>query len=221
MPRKLFDRELTDLMEQMTDLGNTVDGRIEKTLEALRTQDRELAEEVANSDRAIDEREHMIEKMCLNLLALQQPIAGDLRMIAGCLKILTDMERVADQCADICEIVASEGLNGNSMTLSHVVKMLEAARSMYRGSLDVLLSRDMDTASRICREDDEVDAMFSRIVLEVCGGIAERPQSVMLDVDIIFIAKYIERVADHATNIAEWVIYMVTGNHPDLNAKVM
>lgn len=220
MPRKLFDRELTELMEQMAEMGNTVDGRIERTIEALRTQDLKAAAEIAGSDRPIDEKENLIEKACLDLIALQQPIASDLRMIAACLKILTDMERVADHCADICEIIASEGLNGNTLALTHVVKMLEAARAMYRGSVDVLLSGDAPGARAVCKADDEVDAMFSRIVLEVCGGIAERPQDVMQDVDMIFITKYIERMADHATNIAEWVIYMETGEHPDLNAKM-
>ncbi len=219
MPRKLFDRELTELIEEMTNLGNTVDGRIEQTIDVLRTLNLEKAAEIAATDNLIDQREHKVEKMCLNLIALQQPIASDLRMIAGCLKILTDMERVADQCADICDIIAVGALNGNSLALSHVIQMMEAARAMYRRSVDVFLSRDVKAAREICKADDEVDGMFSKIVLEVCGIITEAPQNVMCEVDLIFITKYIERTADHATNIAEWVIYMETGVHPDLNAK--
>ena len=217
MPRKLFDRELNNLITQMTDMGNTVDDRIAQTIEAMRTMNLEIAEDVAKSDNEIDQMEHQIETMCMNLLALQQPIASDLRMIATCLKILTDIEREADQCADICEILTVGELNSNSLAISHVVKMLETARDMFRRSMDVFISRDVDAAKQICADDDIVDDMFSKIILEVCNTITQNPQNVMCEVDLIFIIKYIERMGDHATNIAEWVIYMETGVHPDLN----
>ena len=219
MPRKLFDREINDLIHRMTDLGNDVDGRIQMTIDALRTLDIEKAKKVATSDNEIDSEEHRIEQICMNLIALQ-PIASDLRTIAACLKILTDMEREADQCADICDILTIAELDRSSLALAHVVQMLEAAHEMFRGALDVFLSRDVEAARKVCQADDNVDAMFSKIVLEVCGIITENPQNVMCDVDLIFITKYVERMADHATNIAEWVIYMETGEHPDLNTKV-
>ena len=220
MPRKLFDREINDLIHRMTDLGNDVDGRIQMTIDALRNLDIEKAKKVATSDNEIDSEEHRIEQICMNLIALQQPIASDLRTIAACLKILTDMEREADQCADICDILTIAELDRSSLALAHVVQMLEAAHEMFRGALDVFLSRDVEAARKVCQADDNVDAMFSKIVLEVCGIITENPQNVMCDVDLIFITKYVERMADHATNIAEWVIYMETGEHPDLNTKV-
>ncbi len=219
MSRKIFDRELENLISQMTDMGNTVDQRIEETIAALRTMDLEKAAEVANSDNEIDQTEHAIEKLCMNLIALQQPIATDLRVIAACLKILTDIEREADQCADICEILTVGELNTNSLAITHVVQMLEAARDMFRRAMDVFLSRDVEAAREVCESDDIVDAMFSKIILEVCGIITESPQNVMREVDLLFIIKYIERMGDHATNIAEWVIYMETGVHPDLNTK--
>jgi len=219
MSRKIFDRELESLISQMTDMGNTVDQRIEETIAALRTMDLEKAAEVANSDNEIDQMEHAIEKLCMNLIALQQPIATDLRVIAACLKILTDIEREADQCADICEILTVGELNTNSLAITHVVQMLEAARDMFRRAMDVFLSRDVEAAREVCESDDIVDAMFSKIILEVCGIITESPQNVMREVDLLFIIKYVERMGDHATNIAEWVIYMETGVHPDLNTK--
>ncbi len=219
MSRKIFDRELESLISQMTDMGNTVDQRIEETIAALRTMDLEKAAEVANSDNEIDQTEHAIEKLCMNLIALQQPIATDLRVIAACLKILTDIEREADQCADICEILTVGELNTNSLAITHVVQMLEAARDMFRRAMDVFLSRDVEAAREVCESDDIVDAMFSKIILEVCGIITESPQNVMREVDLLFIIKYVERMGDHATNIAEWVIYMETGVHPDLNTK--
>lgn len=219
MPRKLFDRELANLIEQMTEMGNNVYQRIDETIAALRTMDLDKAAEVAGSDNEIDQMEHKIEQICMNLIARQQPIASDLRMIAACLKILTDIEREADQCADICEILTIGELNTNSLAITHVVQMLEAAREMFRKSMDVFLSHDVEAAREICRSDDYVDDMFSKIILEVCGIITQAPQNVMREVDLLFISKYIERMGDHATNIAEWVIYMETGVHPDLNSK--
>lgn len=221
MARKMFERELKELAHEMISMGDEVDGRLLQTIEALRTLNLEQARQVAETDDQIDLQEHQIEKMCLNLIALQQPIAGDLRMIAACLKILTDMERVADQCADICDIVAGGDFNGNSLALSHVVLMLEEARAMFRRSIDVFISRDVAEAEDICRHDDVVDSMFSKIILEVCDIITQNPRNVMCEVDLIFITKYIERTADHATNIAEWVIYIENGVHPELNPKLL
>ncbi len=152
---------------------------------------------------------------------MQQPIATDLRVIAACLKILTDIEREADQCADICDILTIGELNTNSLAITHVVQMLEAAHGMFRRAMDVFLSRDVEAAQAVCESDDIVDGMFSKIILEVCGIITQNPQNVMREVDLLFISKYIERMGDHATNIAEWVIYMETGVHPDLNTKEM
>lgn len=221
MPRKIFDRELNNLISRMTEMGSAVDRKIEQTISSLKKMDLELAAEVAGSDNEIDRMEHTIEKNCMELIALQQPIAGDLRIIAACLKILTDIEREADQCADICEILTVGDLNTNSLAAAHVVQMLETARKMFRRSMDVFLSRDVVEAREICKSDDEVDSMFSKIILEVCGIIAENPQNVMREVDLLFISKYAERMGDHATNIAEWVIFMETGVHPDLNKGEM
>lgn len=220
MPRKLFDRELANLISQMTDMGNLVAERIEETLAAIRTMDMEKAAEVAGNDNEIDQMEHKIEQMCMNLIASQQPLASDLRVIAACLKILTDIEREADQCADICEnLVIGELNTTNNLAVTHVVQMMEAARDMFCKAMDVFLSRDLDAAREVCAADDYVDEMFSKIILEVSGIIAQAPQNVMREVDLLFIVKYIERMGDHATNIAEWVIYMETGIHPDLNSK--
>lgn len=219
MARKMFERELLELAQDVASMGNTVDHRLEETIDALRTLNLEKAKLVAESDGPIDLLEHEIEKKCLNLIALQQPIARDLRMIAACLKILTDIERVADQCADICDIVAGGVFNGNSLALSHVVQMMEEARGMFRRAMDVFISRDVKEAAAICEYDDVVDNMFSKIILEVCDIITQNPRNVMSEVDLIFITKYIERTADHATNIAEWVIYMENGEHPELNIK--
>ena len=195
MPRKYFDQKLADLNRSMKEMGAVVDRRIGETMEALKN----------------------LDKVCMNLLALQQPIATDLRVIASCLKIITDVERVADQCADICDIIQAGEIPAQSSVVNHVVQMLETAGAMFEKAMDAFIARNVELARQVCGMDDQVDAMFSKIVLEVCGTITENPQSVMKEVDLMFITKYIERMGDHATNIAEWVVYMETGVHPDLN----
>lgn len=217
MPRKIFDRELADLNQRMTETGSEVDSRIQRTIYALHNMDFTVAAEVATGDNDIDRMVRLIEKDCIDLITLQQPIAKDLRTIAAYLKILTDVEREADHCADICEILLAGELKGNSLAVTHVVQMLESARAMFRRAMNVLISRDVAEAQKICDSDDEVDAMFSKIILEVCGYISDNPGSVMSEVDLLFITKYVERMGDHATNVAEWVIFMETGEHPDLN----
>lgn len=218
MPRKYFDKELNYLNQRMTVMGDAINKRIEESIQALRTGNLELAEDVALSDSDIDRMEHENEKLCMNLIASQQPIASDLRSITACLKILTDMEREADQCADICEILATSGMvDFQSLPVTHIVNTMEKVHQMFHGAMDVFLSHDVEQARKICADDDIVDAAFGKIVLEVCNAIAQNPENVMRDVDLLFIIKYVERMGDHATNIAEWVIYMVTGHHPDLN----
>lgn len=218
MPRKIFDRELADLNQRMAETGSEVDSRIQQTISSLRNMDLAEAETVAKGDNDIDRMVRIMEKDCIDLITLQQPIAKDLRTIAAFLKILTDVEREADHCADICEILLAGELKGNSLAVSHVVQMLEAARAMFRRAMNVLISRDVEEARNICDSDDEVDAMFGKIILEVCQYISENPGRVMSEIDLLFITKYAERMGDHATNIAEWVIYMETGEHPDLNS---
>ena len=217
MPRKYFDQKLADLNRSMKEMGAVVDRRIGETMEALKNLDKDLAAEVVGGDREINQVEHEIESVCMNLLALQQPIATDLRVIASCVKIITDVERVADQCADICDIIQAGEIPAQSSVVNHVVQMLETAGAMFEKAMDAFIARDVELARQVCGMDDQVDAMFSKIVLEVCGTITENPQSVMKEVDLMFITKYIERMGDHATNIAEWVVYMETGVHPDLN----
>lgn len=218
MPRKYFDQELELLTKRITAMGDVINGRIETTIQALRTGNTELAQQVAAGDNEIDRLEHENEKLCMNLIASQQPIASDLRIIAASLKILTDMEREADQCADICEIITTSGMaDSQRLPVSHIVNALEKVHDMFTGSMDVFLSRDIEKAKSICVADDEIDSAFGKIVLEVSSALTQNPKQVMQDVDLLFIIKYVERMGDHATNIAEWVIYMVTGEHPELN----
>ena len=130
---------------------------------------------------------------------------------------LSPIARLNKVALSRCDIIQAGEIPAQSSVVNHVVQMLETAGAMFEKAMDAFIARDVELARQVCGMDDQVDAMFSKIVLEVCGTITENPQSVMKEVDLMFITKYIERMGDHATNIAEWVVYMETGVHPDLN----
>ena len=217
MPRKLFDEELAKLNADLADMGRQVDTLLQGTMRCLKTMDTDLAASIFPQDTAFNTMERSIEQSCMNLLALQQPLARDLRRITAALKVITDMERIADQCADICEIIATVAGLAQLRATPHLLQMFEKARVMVAGAIDAYLREDQTLAEQICKADDEVDTLFSSTVLELCARIAGGQAAVPENVDFLFIAKYIERIGDHATNIAEWAIFIRTGMHPDLN----
>lgn len=217
MLRKSLNRRLNSLNEKVIEMGHNVYNQIEKCIEVLRSMDKELALEVYKNDEEINDMENKVEQYCLNLLALEQPLAGDLRMVAGSLKIITDMERIADQCADICEIISSEELNLKSETVDSIINMLSNTKKMFTLAMKVFESGDVDEAKKVCQQDDKIDNMFKDIVIESTKNMSGNMKTTLEEVDLLFIAKYVERIGDHCTNIAEWVIYIQTGKHPDLN----
>lgn len=221
MTRNLYDRELGHLNQELSDMGRLVEEAMEKTMAALRKRDMALAGEVIAGDDEVDAMENRIEQRCMSLIIRQQPIAGDLRNIAATLKVITDMERIADQCADICEMMTHLVDAPQMKSCAHILEMMEQARSMFVRALDCHIRRDDTAARQICQEDDIVDEAFNRVVLELVGLIGENPSLAYPALDMAFIAKYIERIADHATNIAEWAIFVVTGTHPDLNQHTL
>ncbi len=214
--RNLFEKGLAHLEELVSEMGNRVGEIIHDTITALKNNDKDLAARIASSDDEIDDMEHEIEQLCLNLIARQQPLARDLRVITSSLKIITDIERVADQCADICEIVTRSEEYTNIKAYIPLGKLLEAANSMYFRAISAYINRNVELAKEVCDADDEVDCMFEKVVLELSNFLATTT-NVMPAVNLMFIAKYGERLADHATNIGEWTIYMVSAVHPDLN----
>lgn len=217
MPRKSFLRKLKSLNEKVSQMGTEVELKLDQTAKVLKDIDLDIAQEVYESDNIIDKIEHSIEKYCINLFALEQPIAGDLRNITGCLKIITDLERIADQCADICEIIINDGINESSSYLKDIILLFNSVQDMFLKTMETFANRDTDTAISICKSDDEIDKRYSEIVYSACENIKEGSGDVMGDMGLVFINKYIERIGDHCTNIAEWVIYMKTGEHSDLN----
>ena len=215
--RNTFLKKLDDLIKKVSDMGNTVDSVILDTINVIKSLDSNKASEIIESDSIINRMEHEIERDCLNIIALQQPIAGDLRNVTGCLKIITDIERIADHCTDICEIILSSKLSIESACIKQVINIMENVYYMFKSVLIAFISRNVDDSVSICKLDDKIDLLFSDILLNICGVISKDSSKVMPEIDLIFIAKYAERIADHCTNIAEWIIYMETNQHPELN----
>ncbi len=216
MSRNFFDKELEELHIDMIKMGSLVEESIDNTIIALKNQDIELARKVFTDDDIIDDYEQKIERRCLNLIARQQPLAKDLRTISAALKIITDMERIADHSSDIAEITLRMAQEKYIKPLIDIPRMAELAKQMVNKSIDAYVKQDVELAKTVCSSDDEVDDLFFKIVLELINIMKNDNNSVEQAINFMFIAKYLERMADHATNIGEWVVYNVTGEHDHL-----
>lgn len=211
--RNRFDRQLQLLDEQLIHMGELCESAIANATKALREGSMEQAKAVINADAEIDEMEKDIEKLCLKLLLQQQPVAKDLRRISAALKMITDMERIGDQTADIAEIVISAGMT-ESVDIKDIGKMASAVSKMVRESVTSYVQKDLELAKQVIIEDDSVDELFEKIRGEMVAYIAEmKGQQGQKMVDLMMVTKYLERIGDHATNIAEWVEFSITGVH--------
>jgi phosphate transport system regulatory protein PhoU len=214
--RHSFDQGLDDLHLDLIKMGSLVEESIDNTIIALKKQDIEMAKQVFKNDDIIDDLEQRIEKKCMNLIARQQPLAKDLRTISTALKIITDMERIADHSADIAEITIRMAHEKYIKPLIDIPKMAEMAKKMVNKSIDAYIKQDINLAQEVCASDDDVDELFNKIILELINIMKNDPTAVEQGTDLMFIAKYLERMADHATNIGEWVVFNVTGEHDHL-----
>ena len=173
----------------------------------------EHAEKVRIADEEIDQAETDIERLCLRLLLQQQPVARDLRQISAALKMITDMERIGDQASDIAEIIITED-KSEAQDIPMIIKMSEAASKMVRDSVNAYVEKDLDLARKVMENDDVVDELFEEVKTTLINFIAENKGLLGVEaIDLIMVAKYLERIADHATNIAEWVEFSITGIH--------
>ncbi len=218
--RYSLEEELADLHTDMVEMGNLVEDSIEKSILALKEQDVALARRIFREDDRIDEIEQRIEKKCLIMIARQQPLAGDLRAVSAALKIITDLERIGDHSSDIAEITIRMAGQKYLKPLIDVPKMAELAKIMVGKSMDAYIRKDIELAKEVCASDDEVDELFFRIVLELIEIMKKDSSTVEQAINFMFIAKYLERMADHATNISEWVVYTITGEHEHLAGQM-
>jgi phosphate transport system protein len=218
--RYTLEEDLQVLHHNLIKMGSLVEESIENTILALKKQDTALSKQIFKGDDAIDELEQKIEKKCLMMIAMQQPLAKDLRLISTALKIITDMERIADHSSDIAEITIRMAGEKYIKPLIDIPKMSELAKLMVKKSIDAYVKLDINLANEVCASDDEVDDLFFKIILELINIMKNNNQAIEQAIDFMFIAKYLERMADHATNIGEWVVYAVTGEHEHLASQL-
>ena len=212
MMRSRFDEQLKRLDKELIEMGAMCEEAIALAAKALLDGDESLAAKVAPLDTEIDQMERDIESMCLKLLLQQQPVARDLRQISAALKMITDMERIGDQAADIAEIIPFF-LSHNTFDCTLVCRMAQQASSMVTQSVDAFVRRDVDLARSIAKQDDLVDEDFSNVKQALISAIAREPGQGEVALDLLRIAKYFERIGDHAVNLSEWVEFSVTGVH--------
>lgn len=209
--RSRFDEQLALLNKEMIEMGALCEEVIALASKALTEADPELAQRVAPLDAEIDQKERNIESLCLRLLLQQQPVARDLRTISAAMKMVTDLQRIGDQCANIAEISLLLKEQKQTRTLADIRTMSQKAGVMVKRSIFAYVNRDTEAAQAVIALDDEVDALFRTIKGELVELIAGNRDEADQAIDLIIIAKYLERIADHAVNIAQWAIFCVTG----------
>lgn len=217
MTRDYFDNELQELQLALIKMSSIVEESLSNSIKALKKQDIALAEKVIESDDLIDKMELQIEEKCLKLIALQQPIAKDLRIIATALKIITDLERIGDHAVDIAKITKRLSNERYIKELIDIPRMTYIVTGMVKDSIDAYVKLDVAKAKEVSKRDDEIDALHAQIFRELLLLMMEDPKKINQSTYFLFVSQYIERIADHVTNICEWIIYAVTGEHIDLN----
>jgi len=204
-----FHEELDALKQTLLAMGGLVEDQIRRVMRALLDRDGDLAQEVIDRDRQVNAYDVEIDEKCVELLALHQPTAGDLRFITTTLKIVTDLERIGDQAVNIAQRALELGREPQLKPYVDLPRMAEKAQRMVKESLDAFVSRDTALAREVCGEDSEVDALREQVFRELLTFMMEDPRTIPRAIRLILISRFLERVADHATNIAEMVIYMV------------
>jgi len=208
--RSRFDQQLAILNEELISMGALCEESIALAAKSLTEGDARMAEGVAPLDNEIDKKERDIETLCLKLLLHQQPVARDLRQISAALKMITDMERIGDQASDIAEMIGHlQGRGGSPL----ITEMARAVIKMVTQSVDAFVRQDVDLARDVMAQDDVVDGLFIKVKTSLTELIANGARDAEYAVDLLMVAKYFERIGDHATNIAEWVEFAVTGIH--------
>ena len=208
-----FDEQLSLLNKEMLEMGALIEHAIENASQALVSQDVDAAGKAIDFDKNVDQKERDIEALCIKLLLQQQPVARDLRQISAALKMITDMERIGDQAADIAGIVIFLAKTPYIKKLEHLPQMAEAAIRMVSGSIDAYIKKDLALVRQIIDMDDIIDDLFAIVKKELINSIHDNAANGEQALDLLMIAKYFERIGDHAQNIAEWVEYSITGMH--------
>ncbi|MCR1935466.1 phosphate signaling complex protein PhoU [Clostridium tepidum] len=215
--RKVFDKELLKLHNSILRMGSIVEKQINTSIKALVKKDEDLANKVIKNDDLVDELEKEIENECIVLIAKEQPLATDLRKIFTTLKIVTDLERMADHAVDIAKIAKKIKDEEYIKSLTKIPKMADIVQNMIKESLDSYVNENKEEAYKACILDDEIDYIYKTTFKEYINTMIEKKETINQLTQFLFVCKYLERIADHTTNICEWTIYLVTGEHIDMN----
>jgi len=208
---KQFEEELNEIKEKVIRLGGLVEKQIAEAISSLVNRDSPLAEKVIEKDHVVNGLEVYIDELCLKVLATRQPAASDLRLITTAIKVITDLERVGDEAVNISERAVELNREPPLKPFIDLPRMAEASQKMLKDSLDAFIKSDTNRAAKVLAEDDFVDDLYKQIVRELLSLMREDPQTISSAMKVMFIAKCLERIGDHATNIAEVVIFMVKG----------
>jgi len=212
-----YEKKLHELQDSLLQMGGLVEEAIAKAVQALKDQNTALAEEVIARDDMIDALELEIEDGCLALIATQQPMAKDLRRVATLFKMIIDLERMADHATDIARVVTRIGQEALIKPLVDIPRMANITQQMVKEALDAYIKEDMELAVAMARRDDEVDQLHGQIFRELLTIMLESPKTITQSTHLLFVSRNLERIADHATNIGEEVIFLVSGEKKDLN----
>ena len=213
--RNRFDRQLGELNHRLVDMGSLIEQAIETAVDGLVYQDKEKAKRAIQYEEEINHAEREIEALCLKLLLQQQPVASDLRLISSALKMITDMERIGDHATDISELTLVLADKPYIMNMKHIQQMARESIVMVIHSLEAFVKKDIELAKQVIIQDDKVDALFAKVKAEILQLLREHLEHGEQAEDLLMAAKYFERIGDHATNIAEWVMFSITGKHID------
>nr|WP_314463190.1 phosphate signaling complex protein PhoU [uncultured Clostridium sp.] len=217
MVREHFTQKMADVKQNVLKMGALVETIIDTAVTSIQTQDLELAKKVFEQDDEIDQLELEIEKECIMLLALQQPLAKDLRTIASVLKIITDLERMGDNAVNIAQVTLEIGKEPIINAITDIPKMAEIGRKMLKMSLDAFVNEDISLAQKAAERDEEVDTLYEAVINDILNIITEKRELTKQGTKLLFLGRYLERIADHSTNICERTIYMITGELKEIN----
>lgn len=218
--RNQYNEQLKQLNEELILMGDLCKVAISLAVSLMKHSNDEVKEKIAELENEINQKERLIEQCCMKILLQQQPVASDLRLVSSALKMISDMERIGDQAFDISQI-SYQDLEKGSKVEKHIHAMAKSTINMVNNSVEAFINHDLGLAHAVMKEEDDVDTYFNTVKNDLIQLIQEDGQNALVYLDVFMIAKYLERIGDHATNIAEWVEYAITGKHKKISLKTV
>ena len=215
-PRISFDNELRLLKDNVADMVSRVEENYERLFEALKEQNKEEIIKIRNNDKLFGKKQREIESQCLFLITKQQPVAGDLRVVTASLKVVTDIERIGDNVADMADLLLRLKMKDLSLFSAHIEGMIDATREMFCAAVDAFVNRSLEGARKVIKEDDVIDELFNKVKNDLIESLKKEIKDADECIDVLMLAKYLEKTGDHAVNISEWEIFQETGNISDM-----